>query len=142
MDTRLIYLLSMAQRRVADLAQAGLADLGITPTQAGALFAMHPVEGITIGALAQSLDLAQSAASTLVQRLERLGLVLRDREPADARMSRLRLTRQAETVRAQALERTHAFNAMLAQDLSPAELAIVAGWLQRLAQPLQDRHIP
>lgn len=121
------------------MAQAGLADLGITPTQAGALFAIHPGDAITIGALAQALNLAQSAASTLAQRLERLGLVQRDCEPTDARTSRLRLTRRAEAVRAQALSRTHAFNQALAHDLSPAELAIVARWLNNLAHSFQQR---
>ena len=77
MDERLYYLLTRAQRRLTDRAQAGLADLGVTPTQAGALFAIHPVHGATIGGLAQALDLAQSAASGLAQRLEKLGLVQR-----------------------------------------------------------------
>lgn len=139
MDHRLFYLLTLSQRRIADSARAGLADLGITPAQAGALFAIDPEGGTTISALAQALDLAQSAASGLAQRLERLGLVRRDGDPDDARMSRLHLTPRAREIRAQALVRTQSFNQTLASDLSPAELDIIVRWLNSLAHSFQQR---
>ncbi len=139
MDHRLYFLLTRAQRRMADAATAGLADLGVTPTQAGALFAIRPGEGITINALAQALDLAQSAASGLAQRLERLGLLERDVDPVDARTRCLRLSPRARSVRTQALQRTHAFNQAMAGDLSPAELEIVARWLNSLTISIPQR---
>jgi DNA-binding MarR family transcriptional regulator len=138
MDERLYYLLTRAQRRLTDRAQAGLADLGVTPTQAGALFVIHPVQGATIGGLAQALDLAQSAASGLAQRLERLGLVQRSVDLPDARKSLLNLTPQGHAIRARAVQRTQAFNSALARDLDPADLAIILSWLNYLAYDFEE----
>ncbi len=137
MDERLFFLLTRAQRRLADLAQAGLADLGVTPTQAGALFALPPEGGRSIGALALALSLAQSAASGLAQRLEKLGLIAISPDPADARKSQLHLTAHGLAIRAQALARTRDFNRALARDLKPADLAIVLSWLNSLVSSFE-----
>src|SRR5258707_7232030 len=76
-DQRLIWLLSRAQRRVMAQSDAAIAGLGLTSTQAGALFCIRSEDGVTVSELADQLDLAQSAASGLAQRLETAGLVTR-----------------------------------------------------------------
>ncbi|HET6789732.1 MAG TPA: helix-turn-helix domain-containing protein, partial [Aquabacterium sp.] len=80
---RLIFLLNSAQRRLQQwiaTQQWQAASAGVTPptpAQGGALFALARQDGLTMGQLATELDLAPSAVSGLVQRLEALGWVHR-----------------------------------------------------------------
>jgi DNA-binding MarR family transcriptional regulator len=128
-DRRLIWLLSRAQRRVMAQADASLAKLGLTSTQAGALFCVGSEDDITINELADQLDLAQSAASGLAQRLETAGFVERSADPRDGRSIRLALTKLGRKRREEALKIAHAGNAALCAGFSTSEVAIVARWL-------------
>jgi DNA-binding MarR family transcriptional regulator len=132
-DQRLIWLLTRAQRRVMAEADATLARFGLTSTQAGALFCMRSAEGITVGELADQLDLAQSAASGLAQRLETAGLVVRAPNPDDGRSVRLVLTKSGRKRREEAITIAQAGNDALRAGFSAAEIAIVARWLARVA---------
>jgi MarR family transcriptional regulator, organic hydroperoxide resistance regulator len=131
-DQRLIWLLSRAQRRVMAQSDAALAGLGLTSTQAGALFCIRGEDGITVGELADQLDLAQSAASGLAQRLETAGLVARSPNPEDGRSVRLVLTKSGRRRREDAIKIAHAGNAALGAGFSNSEIAIVARWLARI----------
>jgi DNA-binding MarR family transcriptional regulator len=111
---------------------AALAGLGLTSTQAGALFCIRSEDGITVGELADRLDLAQSAASGLAQRLESAGLVTRSPNPDDGRSVRLVLTKSGRKRRDDAIEIAHAGNDALRAGLSNSEIAIVARWLARI----------
>jgi DNA-binding MarR family transcriptional regulator len=78
------------QRR---LAADGLADLRFAD---GFVF-QHLVEGpVTIGALAERLEVTQQAASKSVADLERRGYVARVRDPADARIRLVALTERGQ----------------------------------------------
>ena len=131
-DRRLIWLLSRAQRRVMARSDAALLALGLTATQAGALFCIRGEEGITVGELADELDLAQSAASGLAQRLENAGLATRSPDPAAGRAVRLVLTRSGRRRREEAIRIAHESNAALSAGLTETEIEIVARWLQRV----------
>jgi DNA-binding MarR family transcriptional regulator len=131
-ERRLIWLLSRAQRRVMAQGDAALAKLGLTSTQAGALFCVRDAEGTTIGDLAEQLDLAQSAASGLAQRLENAGLVERAPNPRDGRSVRLVLTRTGRKRREEAIRIAQAGNDALRAGLSEEEFTIVARWLARI----------
>jgi DNA-binding MarR family transcriptional regulator len=131
-DRRLIWLLSRAQRRVMAQGDAALARLGLTSTQAGALFCIRREDGITVSELAAELDLAQSAASGLAQRLESTGLVTRSPNPHDGRSIRLVLTRLGRKRRDEAIEIAQQGNQALSAGLSEAEIEIVARWLKRI----------
>lgn len=131
-DRRLIWLLARAQRRVMARSDAALANLDLTSTQAGALFCIRNEDGSTVGELANQLDLAQSAASSLAQRLESAGLVTRSPNPDDGRSVRLVLTRSGRKRREEAIEIAQAGNDALCAGLSEAEVTIVARWLKRI----------
>jgi DNA-binding MarR family transcriptional regulator len=130
-DQRLIWLLSRAQRRVMAQSDVALEGLGLTATQAGALFCIRS-EGITVSELADQLDLAQSAASGLAQRLESADLVTRSPNPEDRRSVRLVLTKFGRKRRDDAIKIAHAGNEALRAGFSASEIAIVARWLARI----------
>lgn len=131
-NRRMFWLLARAQRRVAAAADAAVSDLGLTSTQAGALFCFGD-EGLLIGELAQALDLAQSGASGMAQRLEDAGLVTRSDEKGDGRAARLRLTGTGRRKRDEAARRVTAANARLLEGFSDRDVDVIVRWLNHVA---------
>lgn len=131
-NRRMFWLLARAQRRVAASSDAGIADLGLTSTQAGALFCFRE-EGLLVGELASALDLAQSAASGLAQRLEDAGLVTRVEVKGDGRAARLKLTPAGKRKRDEAARRTVLANARMLQGFTDREIDVVVRWLNNVA---------
>lgn len=129
---RMFWLLARAQRRVSAASDASIADLGLTGTQAGALFCFKD-EGLLIGELAAALELAQSAASGLAQRLEDAGLVVRVEEAGDGRAARLKLTASGRRKRDEAARRAVAANARMLEGFSDREIDVVVRWLGHVA---------
>ncbi len=133
----MVWLLSRAQRRVLARADAGLTDIGITATQAGALFCFRdadPSGGLLVGDLAEALGLAQSAASGLAGRLVEAGLVARSDDPDDRRAARLTLTAAGRRARAEAMRRVHAHNTQMMTGFTEREMATVVRWLTHVAE--------
>lgn len=124
--------LARAYRRVSAASDARLADLGLTGTQAGALYCFGD-DGLLVGELAATLDLAQSAASGLAQRLEEAGLVERHEEAGDGRAARLKLTPSGRRKRDEAARRTVAANSHLLQGFTDNEIDTVVRWLAHAA---------
>jgi DNA-binding MarR family transcriptional regulator len=83
------------QRRTEDVARRH----GLTPQRHALLLmikgAPDGTERSTVTALAERLQLAQSTVTELVARAERVGLIAREADDGDARVSHLRLTPEA-----------------------------------------------
>lgn len=137
---KLIFLLNSAQRRLqqwmATHAEAASADGSAmpSPAQSGVLFALSKTDGMTMGQLADALDLAPSAVSGLIQRMESLGWVRRHPDPDDARAQRVWLQesgRQPLPALTLALKRV---NQRLSEGFTNDELLTVARWLRHVQQ--------
>jgi len=92
-----------ALRRFLAFSEAGAEELGLTAQQHQALLAIKAFTGdepMTVGQLAQRLQIKSNSAVGLVQRLQDRGLVTREASVDDRRRALLRLTPAAE----QALE--------------------------------------
>ncbi len=141
---RLVLLLNSAQRRLQQFISAeqdravrsGLA--APTPAQSGVLFVLAREDGATMGTLARALDLAPSAVSGLVQRMEALAWVERRASESDAR-SQLVWLRPAGAAQLPALRKALGrINERLTDTFTSAELQVVARWLghvQTLGDP-------
>ncbi|KAF0197676.1 MAG: transcriptional regulator [Bacillota bacterium] len=68
-----------------------LADFDITPPQFNALLTLIQSGSLTIGELGERMYLACSTATDLVDRMERNGLVARERDTNDRRVIRLKV---------------------------------------------------
>lgn len=68
-----------------------LADFEITPPQFNALLTLIQSGSLTIGELGERMYLACSTATDLVDRMERNGLVARERDTSDRRVIRLKV---------------------------------------------------
>jgi len=132
-DRRLFFLLTAGQRRVQRWVEAQMAARGgLTGAQSGLLFFLGKSDGALIGDAAEALDVAASAMTGLVDRMDRAGLVQRRPDPNDGRAQRLYLTGKGRIARDQARDGLDSLNARLADDFSEAELAVVARWLTSL----------
>ena len=101
------------QRRLAD---DGFGDLRFSD---GFVF-QHLVEGpVTIGVLAERLEVSQQAASKSVVDLERRGYVARTPDPADARARLVTLTSRGQAAIEGARRHRAALGAELSEKLGP-----------------------
>ena len=137
---RLIFLVNSAARRlqqcIAARQLAAASETGAAPSaaQGGVLFVLDKSDGATMGELARTLDLAPSAISGLVQRMETLAWVARRPCADDARTQRVWLLpagRRALPALHEALAR---LNRQLKAGFSEAELQTVARWLRHVQQ--------
>ena len=140
---RLIFLLNSAQRRLQQFiageqeraARAGAA--APSPAQSGVLFVLAREDGASMGHLAQALDLAPSAVSGLVQRMEALLWVARRTSDEDARTQRVWLQPAGRAVLPALQKALGRINERLAGDFTSSDLQVVARWLEHV-QTLGD----
>ena len=137
---RLIFLLNSAQRRLQQwmaLQQAEASTAGAsvpTPAQAGVLFVLAKTDGATMGELAQVLDLAPSAVSGLIQRMEVLGWVARHPDEHDGRTLRVWLQPTGQAQMPALKQATQYINNRLTDGFTDDELAVVGRWLTHVQQ--------
>lgn len=125
---RLIYLLSVAQRRVQRAVGTNSAE-AVSPAQAGLLFVLGKQDGVLMGEAGAALDLGPAGISGLVDRMAAAGLVERRADEKDARAWRVFLTPKGRKSLLRAKEVAGEMNARLAQGFSDDEIDIVARWL-------------
>lgn len=125
---RLIYLLSVAQRRLQRWMAAQPGN-EVTPAQAGLLFILGKQDGVLIGEAGAALDLGPAGITGLVDRSAAAKLVERRADREDGRAWRVWLTPKGRTALAQAKAGTAAVNAALTDGFTSAEIDIVARWL-------------
>lgn len=131
-DRRLVFLLSVGQRRLQRWTEKQLAERGLTAAQAGVLFWLGSHDGALIGDVAEALDIVPSAMTGLIDRMTRAGLVERRSDGSDGRACRIHLTAAGRRLRKQAAARSEALNAVLTEGFSDAEIATVSRWLASL----------
>jgi len=140
---RLIYLINSAQRRLqqfigAEQERAARAGEGApSPAQSGVLFVLAREDGATMGRLAQALDLAPSAMSGLVQRMEAQGWVARRPSEVDARTQHVWLQPAGRALLPALNKALGRINDALTGPFTAAELQTVARWLEHV-QTLGD----
>jgi DNA-binding MarR family transcriptional regulator len=125
---RLVYLLSVAQRRLQRW-MAAQPDSEVTPSQAGLLFILDKQDGISMGEAGAALDLGPAGISGLVDRMDALRLIERRADREDGRAWRVWLMPKGRSAAARAKVAAAEVNAALADGFSSAEIDVVARWL-------------
>jgi DNA-binding MarR family transcriptional regulator len=125
---RLIYLLSVAQRRLQRW-MAAQPESEVTPAQAGLLFILGKQDGSLMGEAGAALDLGPAGISGLVDRTAAARLVERRADREDGRAWRIWLTPKGRAALAQAKASAAGINAALTDGFTGAEIDIVARWL-------------
>lgn len=106
---------------------------GLAPTQVKVLLALSDEEAVTMRALADRLRYDASNLTTLVDRLERDGLVERRPHPTDRRVTEVAITAEGVRIRDQAWQTINADGPL--RTLTRDQLATLAG---ALGQALGD----
>jgi MarR family transcriptional regulator, organic hydroperoxide resistance regulator len=101
LDRQLGFALYSAFMAVSRTYKPWLDKLGLTYPQYLMLCVLWESDDQTIGGIASRLDLEPSTITPLVKRLEHAGHVVRQRNPADERQVKVRLTDHGHALRAQ-----------------------------------------
>ncbi|WP_156680712.1 MarR family winged helix-turn-helix transcriptional regulator [Sphingomonas profundi] len=131
----LVHDVSRLRRRVVDKA---LKPLGVTRSQWWVLANLSRHEGGSMmqSELANVLDMSKVALGDLLDRLGENGFVVREADPYDKRVRRVRLSRAGEALLSTIQERAEALNRQMLQDYGEDEIRMVEDVLHGLKQRL------
>jgi len=111
-----------------------LADFGITPPQFSALLTLIQSGDMTIGELGEKMYLACSTATDLVDRMERNGLVARERDTNDRRVIRLRVLERGHQMLDEVMQARRKYLSGVLERVSREETASMVVALDHLAE--------
>lgn len=92
----IINLLESAESKLAKARQKTYAAYGLTGPQISILLLLDRKGAMKISAIAEELEMIQSNASNICSRLEKAGLIVRDRLKEDQRVVNIQLTDAAQ----------------------------------------------
>nr|WP_272209934.1 MarR family transcriptional regulator [Marinicella sp. W31]MDC2875780.1 MarR family transcriptional regulator [Marinicella sp. W31] len=121
---------------LARLFERGLAGrirpLGLTTGTFPALLELWEHDGLTQKQLVERLDIEQATMANTLSRMERDGLVKREKDPEDGRVQRIKLTEHARALRDPAIAAATAENEDALFNLSDEESAQFVGLMQKI----------
>jgi DNA-binding MarR family transcriptional regulator len=96
------FLLAKASQRWNELLSDRFAERGfreVRPSYGSVLLPLFEEDGLRMGQIAERARVSKQTMTTLVRLCERDGLVVRERDPYDARAFRIKLTKRAQDFR-------------------------------------------
>jgi DNA-binding MarR family transcriptional regulator len=114
------------------------AEAGITPSMLSALSSVERLGPITLGDLAAAERVRPPSLSAIVNRLEEEGLVAREADPGDGRVSMVRLTPSGVRLMERNRSRKNAYLAQRLRTLDGADREVLARALGILERVLRD----
>ncbi len=133
LDQRIPFLLSQLGAHLAEHFQNGLAPLGVEPRTYAVLLALAEADGQSQRQLSQRLGIHRNVMVTVVDSLERQGLVARRPHPDDRRAFAVTLTEKARDLLPALDEQGKALEDELTEPLSANERATLLRVLQRIS---------
>lgn len=130
------YLIRRAQQAHVATWQRIVSD-EVTSVQFGVLMTLAEHPGSSQRRICDALDLDRSTIADIVQRLQRRGLIERERDDADRRRNTLRLTVAGEAEYGSLLSRVQTLDAALTRGLTEDESEQLRLLLARMLEGLQ-----
>ena len=128
---------------MARLFERGLAarirPLGLTTGTFPALLELWENDGLTQKQLVERLDIEQATMANTLSRMERDGLIRREKDPGDGRVQRIRLTERARALRDPAIAAATAENEDALLALSDEESAEFISLMQKIIAARKQR---
>jgi DNA-binding MarR family transcriptional regulator len=115
-------------------AKSAWAQLDLTISQLKALLLLDARGLLTVGELADILQIGRPSASILIEQLVQRGLVERAEDPSDRRRTLIRLTANADTLVCSLYQGDEAFMRAWLNRLSNADLAALAQGITALVE--------
>ena len=129
---RLWLVIAKSYRALSLLAEQSIANTGLCLTDFAALEALLHKGPLTISQIQEKVRLASGSMTAAVDRLEKLGLILRKSSPTDRRARVLELTAQGKRLAASSFERHAKDLEALMSSLSEKEMEQLYGSLKKL----------
>lgn len=123
LDRQVCFALAVAARRVIALYRPVLDAMDLTHPQYLVMLALWEQQPQRVSDLARRLSLEPPTLSPLLKRLEAVGYVTRERDPADERALQVRLTRRGVALRRRAERVPPAIVDRLGMDVAELEQA-------------------
>jgi DNA-binding MarR family transcriptional regulator len=124
---RLVRLQQIASDKMDD-AFCRMAGINLTDGRCLDLLDVH--EGLTAGELAEAASLSPGAVTTVLDRLERMGLVTRTRDEADRRRVLVELTPKARELAYEAYGPVSEYAREYIEQLTDAEIDVISRFLE------------
>jgi DNA-binding MarR family transcriptional regulator len=132
-DNRLFYKLNIAQRILLKYIDKEINNkLGIPVVQATALFYIFQNNGCLLKDLSAALLQNKSAITTLVERMEKNGLIVKKDSESDGRASQLFLTEKGRCLCTQAQPLVLEYGQHMLEDFSDSEIHTIHRFLDTL----------
>ena len=128
------YLLRQAANAYRGRVETALRDLRLTPPQFTALTMLDAYPDHSGADLARVALLTPQTMSTILQNLEKAGLIRRRPNPDHGRKQQIELTETGQHMLREAKSRVYALETDLAQGFSAAEQATLRRWLATVAR--------
>lgn len=128
-------------RKSRTLAQACvfhlLAGEELHPSQLPILWTIVQLGRISQGQIARALGVSRAAVAVSAKRMEKAGLVLREKQPGDQRRTMVALTQKGEAVARRARACQEEMLARRLEGFSPEEMACLMGFYERMNHNLE-----
>ena len=125
----------LKHRRVQDL----MDELGLYQGQAFVLYALWDQDGQTQSELTERLNRSPSTITKTVQRMEKVGFVVRRSDESDERISRVYLTDGGREIRSAVEEVWSRLDRQIFAGFSAQELALFRDYLLRVCQNIENK---
>lgn len=132
-DRRLYYKLNQAQHLLSKIVDAECdRAFGIKTAQLGAIYFLLNHDGCMLKEISAGLGLNNSAITTLIDRMEKGGLVTRESCSIDGRSYRIHLTKKAKSIGLKAIPVAKELNSALSKGFSDEEIDVVIRFLDSI----------
>jgi DNA-binding MarR family transcriptional regulator len=140
-DLELAARLRLAVTRLARRLRQQSAE-GLSPSQTSALSSIERHGGLTPSELATIERIQRPTATRVLDALAAAGLITRESDAADGRISRLQITREGAAVLKRGRSRKNAYLARRLRRLEPEELETLSHAAQLIEQLLEEEGEP
>ena len=113
--------------------------LGITPVQMGVLFYLMKNDGCQLKDISKELDQNNSAITTLVERMEKNGLLIKKVSVTDGRAFQVYATDKGKELGAKGLPVIAEFNERVSEQISETELNAVHNFLDKALETFSKK---
>jgi len=140
METKGGYLISRIKQvgtRIFDrmLAQSGIDSFN--GAQGRILYVLWQHEDISISSLSAKTSLANTTLTAMLDRMEKLGLIVRKPDPSDRRSRLIALTEKARSLQGDYTNISQQMNELYYAGFSEKEIVVFEGYLQRVLSNLE-----
>lgn len=119
-----------------------LQEVGIPPAQMGALRTITRTPGMSQRELADQLHIQRATATVMLQKMEKAGLIRRENDRDDQRISRIYPSDYALGIDDEHRKSVEAYFDQCFQDVSPEEITQLLDILSRVGKRIVQLHSP